>query len=404
MDNYEIFKNAFEVSDFSRRLKDHINKLNGSSIYIKGEVTSISKNTQHLYFDLKDSNAVIGCAVFSYEYKSNIVIPSEGESVVVEGAISYYTTSKASRVTFIVTAIYPIGEGELRRQFEELKGRLEKEGYFAEEHKKPIPKFAKNVLILTSKSNAVIQDFVNNIRKKNKIIDIIVKDIRVQGVDAVTKLIPILEAVDKLGYDVIVIARGGGSLGDLAPFYDENLVKAVYKMDTPVISAIGHETDHSLLDYVADRRASTPTEAAHIVAYDVEEMKRFVATTIEKMYRAILTLINGLTNEWHLRSNLIVSDYRERIHMLIRRYLKLVADMDAGLISRYQELEREYNKLYPVIDASNPEKILNKGYFTISSNKGQILDIAEVNVDDEIKISGKGGRIVTKVLKKEEVK
>ena len=404
MDKYEIFKNAFKVSDFSQRLKEHIDKLNGSSLYIKGEVTSISKTDKHLYFDLRDTDAVLGCAVFSYKFKSDFVMPSEGESVVVEGNISYYTTSKASRVTFIVTGIYPIGEGELRRQFEELKCRLEKEGYFAEEHKKSIPQFARNVLILTSKSNAVIQDFVNNIRRRNKIIDIFVKDIRVQGADVVPQLIPILESVDKLGYDVIVIARGGGSLGDLAPFYDENLVKAVYKMNTPVISAIGHESDHSLLDFVADKRASTPTEAAILVAYDVEEIKRNIMDTIHGMYRTVVRLINGLMTDWQLKSNSIVVDYRERINVLIRKYLKYIADIDSGLNNRYQEVEKEYMKLYPIIDASNPEKILDKGYFTISSNKGQILDINEVDVDEEIKISGKGGRIITRVLKKEEVK
>ena len=218
------------------------------------------------------------------------------------------------------------------------------------------------------------------------------------------QLIPILESVDKLGYDVIVIARGGGSLGDLAPFYDENLVKAVYKMNTPVISAIGHESDHSLLDFVADKRASTPTEAAILVAYDVEEIKRNIMDTIHSMYRTVVRLINGLMTDWQLKSNSIVVDYRERINVLIRKYLKYIADIDSGLNNRYQEVEKEYMKLYPIIDASNPEKILDKGYFTISSNKGQILDINEVDVDEEIKISGKGGRIITRVLKKEEVK
>ena len=122
------------------------------------------------------------------------------------------------------------------------------------------------------------------------------------------------------------------------------------------------------------------------------------------MYRTVVRLINGLMTDWQLKSNSIVVDYRERINVLIRKYLKYIADIDSGLNNRYQEVEKEYMKLYPIIDASNPEKILDKGYFTISSSKGQILDINEVDVDEEIKISGKGGRIITRVLKKEEVK
>ena len=247
-----------------------------------GEVSGASEKAGHLYFTLKDETAAISCICFGV---ARTYRPRSGESVVLRGRLDYY--EKNGKLSFIANTILPVGEGALALKFERLKKQLEAEGLFDPAHKKPIPEYASEVLVLTSRSGAVIRDIVTTVRRKNPVIDITLRDVRVQGEGAAHELVRALERVDKLGYDVIIIARGGGSLEDLAPFYDEELVRAVYAMRTPVVSAIGHETDFSLLDLVADARAATPTAAAELVAYDYYSLVRELRDTTARLKRSV---------------------------------------------------------------------------------------------------------------------
>lgn len=395
-----LIDNSYTVKQFSDVIKTQLESLNKTQLYIKGDITSIKISGQHMYFDVKDEDATLGCCYFMYQYKG--VIPKEGETAILRGKVSYYSTAKTSKISYIVDEIITCGEGALRREFEKLKAKLESEGYFAQEHKKHVPAYPRNVLILTSKTHAVIQDIVRNIRRKNKYIDIVVKDVRVQGMQAAKELCNTLVNVDKLGYDVIIVARGGGSLGDLAPFYDENLVKTVYNMHTPVISAIGHETDHSLLDFVADMRASTPTEAAQIVGYSVDDLITRVAN-IARAYNTILaTKYNKVTQTYRDNVNALSNRFKDIIHMFEKRIKDKAVLIDQAIKEKYLNAEQRLVKEISNLEILNPQKVFERGYYTISNAKGQVLDVSKVKVNDTLTVVGKGGKIKVNVIEKME--
>lgn len=274
-DKTPFSENTISVSEVNATIKACIDAPIFKGLEVFGEISGYKFSGPHAYFTLKDKNSQLSCVCF---YAQKTYVPKDGESVIVRGSLDYYV--KGGRLSLQASSITPVGQGMLFLEFERLKAKLQAEGLFDEAHKKPIPQFAKNVLVVTSKTGAVIRDIVTTVRRKNPVIDIVVKDVRVQGEGAGKEIAKVLERVDNLGYDVIVIARGGGSLEDLAPFYDETLVRAVYKMKTPVVSAVGHETDFSLCDFVADKRAATPTAAGELVAYDyyalADELKQNV--------------------------------------------------------------------------------------------------------------------------------
>ena len=267
LDKVPNLRNAISVTEINLTIKACMDSPIFKGLFVFGEVSGFKFSGPHAYFTLKDKDSQISCVCFNAKRTYS---PKDGEGVIVKGSIDYYV--KGGRLSLQVTDIEPAGMGALALEFEKLKAKLASEGLFDEAHKKPIPQYVKNVLVVTSKTGAVIRDIVTTVRRKNPIINIVVRDVRVQGEGAGHEIAKILPLVDELGYDVIIIARGGGSLEDLAPFYDEELVRAVYAMNTPVVSAIGHETDFSLCDFVADARAATPTAAGELVAFDYYTM------------------------------------------------------------------------------------------------------------------------------------
>ena len=237
-DKTPFSENTISVSEVNATIKACIDAPIFKGLEVFGEISGYKFSGAHAYFTLKDKNSQLSCVCF---YAQKTYVPKDGESVIVRGSLDYYV--KGGRLSLQASSITPVGQGMLFLEFERLKAKLQAEGLFDEAHKKPIPQSAKNVLVVTSKTGAVIRDIVTTVRRKNPVIDIVVKDVRVQGEGGGKEIAKVLERVDNLGYDVIVIARGGGSLEDLAPFYDETLVRAVYKMKTPVVSAVGHETE-----------------------------------------------------------------------------------------------------------------------------------------------------------------
>ena len=238
-------------------------------IDVVGEVSGISVVRGHAYFTLKDKDAQIACNSFNC---AKTYVPKNGELVIVRGSVSYY--EKNGRLSLNADKIVPYGAGLIAMQLEQLKKKLSEEGIFDESHKKLIPKYCKNVCVLTSTTGAVIRDIITTVRRYNNVIDINVYGVQVQGESSAESVRKALEITDKLGFDVIIIARGGGSAEDLMPFNDEKLVWSIYAAETPIISAVGHETDFTLCDFVADARAATPTAAAELIAFDVSEIKK----------------------------------------------------------------------------------------------------------------------------------
>jgi exodeoxyribonuclease VII large subunit len=258
--------------------------------------------------------------------------------------------------------------------------------------------------VVTSKTGAVIRDIVTTIRRKNPVINVIVRDVRVQGEGAGKEIASVLKRVDRLGYDVIIIARGGGSLEDLAPFYDETLVRAVYAMETPVVSAVGHETDFSLCDFVADYRAATPTAAGELVAYDYYDHLR----TVREHAKRLGYLATKQIERKSMRVNLAVQKlghqgktfYSNRVN----KVLGLVTRIGTLAQDKITRADFRLEKAVGALDNLSPLKTLQRGYFAISVADHSVASVRALKIGDNIKAQGSDGIIeatVTKVLEGE---
>ncbi len=383
---------TISVSEVNATIKACVDSPIFKGLEVFGEVSGFKFSGAHAYFTLKDKMSQLSCVCF---YASKTYTPKDGESVVVKGSLDYYL--KGGRLSLQVSSIQPVGKGLLFLEFERLKAKLLAEGLFDEAHKKPIPQFAKKALIVTSKTGAVIRDIVTTVRRKNPLLDIVVKDVRVQGEEAGREIAGVLQRVDSLGYDVIVIARGGGSLEDLAPFYDERLVRAVYAMNTPVVSAVGHETDFSLCDFVADARAATPTAAGELIAFDYyamldslkDGMKRLERNTLRNYEKKISKVqlecgkLQRLATSYYLNRQHRVLTYLERAKSLVQRKTEIA--------------DARTEKAIASLDNLSPLKTLKRGYFRLQSADKTISRVAMLNVGDIVKATGGDGAITAQI-------
>ena len=385
-------ENTISVSEVNATIKACIDAPIFKGLEVFGEVSGFKFSGPHAYFTLKDKNSQLSCVCF---YGAKTYNPKDGESVIVRGNLDYYV--KGGRLSLQVNSIQPIGQGLLFLEFERLKAKLEKEGLFATEHKKSIPQYPQNVLVVTSKTGAVIRDIVTTIRRKNPIINIVVRDVRVQGEGAGRDIAGVLRRVDTLGYDVVIIARGGGSLEDLAPFYDEELVRAVYDMNTPVISAVGHETDFSLCDFVADARAATPTAAGELVAYDYYAMADAVTAHMRRLSLGAIRAYKNASTKAQLcfgkLRSAATSFYTGRAHKVER----LLSAAKTSVLRKLDSADARTEKAIDALDKLSPLKTLKRGYFRLQIGNNTVGRVADINIGDSITAIGGDGRIIAEV-------
>lgn len=366
------------------------------NISLAGEVSGIKCSGPHSYFTLKDTDSQISCCCFSYR---KTYLPKEGESVVLKGSIDYY--SRGGKITFIAAVIEPLGIGMLALKLEELKKKLEKEGYFLQEHKLAIPKFCENICVITSKSGAVIRDIITTARKNNKRINIDVYDVKVQGQGSAESIINALNIVDKLNYDAILIARGGGSLEDLMSFNDERLVYAIYNALTPIVSAVGHETDYTLCDFAADIRVPTPTAGAELLAYDTTalfnqfnqynfKMKRQLSSQLSNQYYRLISAARALVGS----ARLVVEGGKNQVSHINQNFGRLMNIM-------LSDKEHQLRNIITKIDSNNPTKIFKQGYYKLYDSNKLSIEIDKLSVGDGIIVQGDKGRLYGSVDKVE---
>ena len=364
------------------------------NVPVVGEVSGCSVVNGHCYFTLKDKASQIKIAYFNVKDK---FVPVNGDKVLVRGSVDYYV--KNGQVNLKAFEVSYFGTGLINKQLAELKDRLETEGLFSELHKKELPEFPKRVAVITSIKGAAVQDFITTVRKYNSVTDITVVDVRVQGESCVNDILQALNNADEYGFDVIVIARGGGSTEDLFYFNDEKLVRAIYSAQTPVISAIGHETDYTLCDFVADYRAITPTAAAEKIGYSVQNLKI-----------SILQKIKSISNKVNYYLNNTIEDFVENCEEMQEITEDIISKEKEFILTTiekikiYQNLsfEREENNLLQklsYIESLNPLKLLNKGYFRIISNDKYVYKTKELKENDKISIIGIDGKVNAKIVK-----
>ncbi len=395
-----IVQNAISVSELNATIHACMDSPIFQGLEVFGEISNYKLSGPHAYFVLKDKDAQIPCVKF---YAGRDYQPKDGESVIIKGRLDYYV--KGGRLSIQVSSITPVGQGLLYLQFEKLKAKLTAEGLFDEAHKVPIPKYPENVLVVTSRTGAVIRDIVTTVRRKNPRINIVVRDVRVQGEGAGKEIAAVLARVDRLGYDVIVLARGGGSLEDLAPFYDEDLVRAIYAMKTPIVSAIGHETDFSLADFVADMRAPTPTAAGELVAYDWYELVKRVRDNTARLGVLTKKQIDSKTMRVRLAVTKLTHYAESFYEGNVNKVKNLVVRLGTLCENKIAKSEFRLEKAMTALDNLSPLKTLKRGYFAIEKQDGYVTKTSVLSKGDIVKIIGADGSARAEIISidKEEV-
>lgn len=367
-----------------------------TNVGVFGEVTNFKISGGNAYFDLKDESAMLSCVKFG----AGDLDIKNGDKIIVFGKVNFYV--KSGRLNFIVSKAQPYGLGELYQKFLELKNRLEKEGYFKEEIKKEIPKHAKRLGVVTSETGAVIRDIINVTKSKNPYTDIVVFPSKVQGLGAEDELasgIKYFNTRDDI--DVIIVARGGGSLEDLSPFNTEKIVKAIYESRLPIISAVGHETDFTLCDFASDLRVPTPSVAAEVAVFDYKKEVQKVIDLSAGLHQILVNKLkiskNNLANNNELISKTIgylLSNYKALIY-------KTTKEIETNISHKFSDKKSEFEKIIQVISKLNPLEILKNGYAFIEKDDKKITKTQDVEIDDELKILMSDGAVFAKVTKKE---
>ena len=391
---------AISVTDLNKYIKNKIaddEYLN--NILIKGEISNFKHHyTGHLYFTLKDENSLIKCIMFkSYAQKLNFE-PRDGMKVYILGSVSVFERDGVYQI--YAKVMEEDGLGDLYTQYQKLKEELEKKGLFDQNHKKKIPMMPKVIGVLTSQTGSVIRDIINVSTRRNPNVYIRLLPVPVQGEGAGEK---IAEGIDYMNQkqlaDVIILARGGGSLEDLWPFNEEVVAYSIYQSKIPIISAVGHETDFSISDFVADLRAPTPSAAAELAVPDSYEVKQKINTYQNRLKMALTKKLEIMK----LRYDKCMSSsvFKEPIRRIQENYIKIdsyVKQLE-NLINKTKEKNKnKYIELVSKLDTLSPLKTLTRGYSIIEKDGKIVKSITDLQEDNEISIRLKDGEKQAKII------
>ena len=374
-----------------------------SYVSVSGEISNFKNHygSGHLYFSLKDSDALINCAMFRSNASKLKCELSDGLAVICKGRVSLY--EKSGQYQLYVEDIIPDGDGALALKFQQIKEKLEKQGLFDSAHKKPLPAFPKTIAVVTSETGAALQDILNVISRRYPLCKIVLCPVLVQGADAPASIIDALKRLYKVNCaDVIILGRGGGSAEDLWAFNDEELAKTVYESPIPVISAVGHEVDFTICDFVADHRAPTPSAAAELAVPDIAELSTYLTASKQRMKNSLnsrLATANAdllrLCSSHYLKSpSLIVEERSEDLDRLNERLI-LQKDKNLSLF------ENRFLLSLKSLEALNPMSVLSRGYSITSDEQGVINSINSLECGQDIKVSFFDGTARCQVIDKE---
>jgi exodeoxyribonuclease VII large subunit len=413
-----------------------------SNIWVEGEIVDVYPRNRVYYFIIKDEGSRIESILFTWSFKPDFPMKN-GLKVRARGSVGVY--SKNGKLSFQVEFMEPIGKGALALAFEKLKRKLQEEGLFDQKHKKPLPEYPQKVAIITSPAGAAVRD-VLKVAQKRLGTHIIIIPTLVQGEKAPEKIVNSIRKAKKLkGVDLIIITRGGGSIEDLACFNSEEVVREVFSCDIPIVSGVGHQTDFTLIDFVSDKRAATPTEAAEIVFVELNLLKNRLDLFQSKMIRAITYYLESRkTRIFELSSRLVnpkthlakihreIDQYGMRIERIIQNILKdknrKLEILKTGLLEKdpgkiLTEYEYKINKIKQKIEnlilivlneklnkleilgsklnAMNPMLVLQRGYAIVTTQNNEVLsDSGNIEINEDVNIELSKGKLVARILKK----
>ena len=381
-----------EVSNYLKKIID--NDFILMNLSVKGEISNLKYHSSgHIYFSLKDEGSKINAIMFRDDKSSLNFKLEEGMSVIVKGRVSIYPSS--GTLQLYVKSVEQEGEGNLFIKFERLKERLKDEGYFNEEHKKPIPIFPKRIGIITSETGAAVRDIINVSRRRNSLVDLILYPAQVQGKDAYKTLIDGIRYFDESkSVDVIILGRGGGSIEELWNFNEEELAKEIFKCKIPIISAVGHETDFTISDFVSDLRAATPSQAAEIAVPLEEDLYLNIKGAEEFLNKEIKGLLSKEREKVKSLEKMInLQSPKEKI---VNSYIEidnLKKRLNSKILSKIYIEKEKLTGMNNLLMANNPISLLNKGYAIIEDEKEIIKSIEQLKNDKDIEITLKDGKV-----------
>ena len=388
---------TFTVSELTRRIKGVL-ETSFTSVSVEGEISNFKRHSSgHLYFTLKDEGAQVSAVMWRGRASNLFFTPQDGMKVVASGKITVYEPQGKYQID--VVQLQPRGIGELQLTFERLKQKLSDEGMFDAEHKKTLPKYPERIGIVTSPTGAAIQDILNILSRRFPAVEVLLYPVKVQGEGAAKEIAEAIKDFNKLGkIDVMIVGRGGGSLEDLWAFNEEIVARAIYNSKIPIISAVGHEIDFTIADFVADLRAPTPSAAAELVVIHQSEIIEYLSNFC---YNTEQDIRNIITSQKDRISSLVQSYSFNRPIDLVRQYSQQVDELNRQLhhatIHSFTLNRQELNSLQKRIASVNPTAVLERGYAIVYKGS-EVADRAnKLHPEDSIEIKFHDDKVSAKV-------
>ena len=386
------------VSRINRYIKYKLdNDENLQTVYLKGEISNFKNHTSgHFYFTLKDETSRIPAVMFRSAASKVNFNPQDGMNVLVTGRISCYEANGNYQI--YVEEMLEDGIGNLYVEFEKLKKKLGKRGYFDEKHKKPIPKFPKRIGVITASTGAAIRDIITTINRRYRLAEIILIPTLVQGEKAGEDIVCSLGKAKELDLDVIILGRGGGSIEDLWAFNEEIVADAIFNMDIPIISAVGHEIDFTISDFVSDLRAPTPTAAAELAVPNTIDLINNINQMKTRLSKSILNKLELNKNKLNaLLNSYILKNPKGLYEVKMQKLDNLVDKLNIYTTNIFESKEIKYISLIDKMEALNPIKTLKRGY-SITRVESKVADFNTIKKDMIITTEFSEGEVVSKVM------
>ena len=369
---------------------------------VRGEVSNCKYHTSgHIYFTLKDRSGTLAAVMFAGQRKGLAFRMQEGQQVIVSGSVDVY--ERDGKYQLYAKEITLDGTGDLFARFQKLRDELEEMGMFAAEYKQPIPQYAAKIGIVTASTGAAIQDIINIAGRRNPFVQLILYPALVQGEGAAASIVRGIKTLDAMGVDVIIAGRGGGSIEDLWAFNEESVARAIFECETPIISAVGHETDVTIADYVADLRAPTPSAAAELAVFDYQQFENQLAGCQEALNRTLERRAERLKyrlKQYELRFEL----YRPERQINEKRQLlaDLEEQMQYRLDRQMKETRHRLALLSSRLNGLSPLQKISKGYGFITDHDGaRVESVNQVNIGDRITLRVSDGRLTGQITERE---
>lgn len=376
-----------------------------NSIYVKGEVSNCKYHSSgHIYFTLKDNKGTISCVMFAGHRNGLDFRMQEGQQVIVSGSVDVY--EREGKYQMYAKQITLSGAGLLYERFQRLKDELAERGMFASEYKRTIPAYINRLGVITAPTGAAVQDIITIAKRRNPYVQIILYPAIVQGEQAVQSILCGIRAMEQIGVDTIIVGRGGGSIEDLWAFNEEEVAQAIFECSIPVISAVGHETDTTIADFVADLRAPTPSAAAELAVVDIGALLNKIQDDKNKLLRLIQNKVERYRNQadrlqMKLQYLTPINQIREKRMYSMKMEERLQEVMKQILLHKRHQLDLYIEKMKGL----SPLDKLNQGFSYVADEEGRTLtDIRKVNIGDIVTVQMQNGELNTKVMTKTEIR